>query len=97
MLHSCYIIDLNKKESLSVQFWPRIKQYNQLLPIWPKDDVIYFSGMAKLLQIDLWVDAAVGNGWFPVPVQTGVVHNDGKNNDTLNSGVFKKSDFFSQN
>ena len=78
MLHSCYLIDMNRKASRKIQFYPRVKEYDELLPLWPKDDVIYFSGMAKLRGVDLWIDNTMAAGWFPYPVQTGVLQNESK-------------------
>ena len=55
MLHSCYLIDMNRWKSGRIQFWPRINAYDEQLRWWPKDDIIYFSGMARLMDIDLHV------------------------------------------
>ena len=76
MLHSCYLIDMNRHASRKIQFWPRVKEYAQLLPVWPNDDVIYFSGMAKVMGIELWLDNTMAAGWFPYPVQSGVLQNE---------------------
>ena len=73
MLHSCYLIDLNRHASRRLQFWPRVPEYREKLPLWPSDDVIYFSGMAKVAQVDLWLDNTLAAGWFPYPVQSGVL------------------------
>ena len=48
MLHSCYLIDMNRRTSQKLQYWPRIGKYSDDLPYWPMDDIIYFTGMAKV-------------------------------------------------
>ena len=48
MLHSCYLIDMNRRKSQLIQYWPRIGKYSDELPYWPMDDIIYFTGMAKV-------------------------------------------------
>merc|ERR1712223_1376809 len=35
MLHSCYLIDMNRWKSEKIQFWPRHHLYQQELPNWP--------------------------------------------------------------
>lgn len=42
MIHSTFLIDLTKKKSASIQFWPLRDDYNLLL-----DDIIVFSKHAK--------------------------------------------------
>ena len=50
--------------------------YKHKLPFWPKDDIIYFSGMARLMDIPLFVDNTQWYGWFPYPVQSGILQNE---------------------
>ena len=76
MLHSCYLIDMNRWKSGRIQYWPRVPAYASELPNWPADDVIYFSGMAKLNQLPLHVDNTLWAGWFPYPVQSGILQNE---------------------
>ena len=76
MLHSCYLIDMNRWKSERIQFWPRVSSYTTKLPNWPLDDNIYVSGMFKLAQIDTWVDNTLQAGWFPYPVQSGILQNE---------------------
>ena len=86
MLHSCYLIDMNRWKSGRIQFWPRINAYDEQLRWWPKDDIIYFSGMARLMDIDLHVDNTVWWGWMPYPVQRNEVpqHHTNKNHSVQN-------------
>lgn len=76
MLHSCYLIDMNRWKSDKIQFWPRLDRYAKELPEWPLDDNIYFSGMMRLLNLELFVDNSLWAGWFPYPVQSGILQNE---------------------
>ena len=76
MLHSCYLIDMNRWKSERIKFWPRVSSYASKLPNWPLDDNIYVSGMFRLAQIDTWVDNTLQAGWFPYPVQSGILQNE---------------------
>ena len=76
MLHSCYLIDMNRWKSEKIQFWPRHHLYQQKLPNWPLDDNIYFTGLMRLMLIDLYVDNTMWAGWFPYPVQSGILQNE---------------------
>ena len=76
MLHSCYLIDMNRWKSDKIQFWPRIDRYTKELPEWPLDDNIYFSGMMRLINSEMFIDNSLWAGWFPYPVQSGILQNE---------------------
>lgn len=88
MLHSCYLIDMNRWKSGRIQFWPRINAYDEQLRWWPKDDIIYFSGMARLMDIDLHVDNTMWWGWMPYPVQRNEVQHYTNENDSVQGNQF---------
>jgi len=60
---------MNRWKSERIQYFPRISEYHEKLPNWPLDDIIYFTGMARLRDIDLYVDNSHWYGWFPYPIQ----------------------------
>ena len=69
VIHSCYLIDMNRWKSERIQYYPRISEYQHELPNWPLDDIIYFTGMARIRNVDLYIDNSHWYGWFPYPIQ----------------------------
>ena len=68
------LVLLDRHEPL--EEWPRVPAYASELLNLPADDVIYFSGMAKLNQLTLHVDNTLWAGLFPNPVQSGILQNE---------------------
>nr|CAB3232784.1 procollagen galactosyltransferase 1 [Phallusia mammillata] len=64
MIHSTFLIDLTKKASRSLQFWPLLNDYKLDL-----DDIIVFSYNCKAAGVQMYIDNRFVYGFMPIPLR----------------------------
>uniref|UniRef100_A0A8P4G5V5 procollagen galactosyltransferase n=1 Tax=Dicentrarchus labrax TaxID=13489 RepID=A0A8P4G5V5_DICLA len=65
MVHSTYLVDLQKEASRQLAFYPPHPEYS-----WALDDVIVFAYSARIADVQMYVCNKETYGYFPVPMRS---------------------------
>uniref|UniRef100_A0A8C5GI45 procollagen galactosyltransferase n=1 Tax=Gouania willdenowi TaxID=441366 RepID=A0A8C5GI45_GOUWI len=65
MVHSTFLVDLNKEASRQLAFYPPHREYS-----WALDDVIVFAYSARIAEVQMYICNKETYGYFPVPMRS---------------------------